>query len=107
MDETELQAAIDSKPGKKITVEHLKGCIAGQTFFHHGRLTICVLDLHNGFTVTGESACVDPANYDIEICRRIAWDNAFNKLWQLEGYLLRQQMHNRDRLFGKLTSDEG
>lgn len=53
-------------------------------------LTFCVLILKNGFTVTGESACASPENFDPEIGRKIARDNAVNKVWMLEGYLLKQ-----------------
>jgi hypothetical protein len=56
-------------------------------------LTICVITVANGFTVTGESACVDPANFNKEIGESIAYDNAFEKLWALEGYLLKQRLH--------------
>lgn len=55
-------------------------------------LTFCVLVLKNGFTVTGESACASPENFDAEIGRKIARDNAVNKIWQLEGYLLKQKL---------------
>lgn len=57
-------------------------------------LTFCVLVLRNGFTVTGESACASPENFDAEIGRKIARDNAVNKVWMLEGYLLKQQLHD-------------
>ena len=55
-------------------------------------LTICVLILRNGFTVTGESACASPENFDGELGRKIARQNAVNKIWPLEGYLLKQQL---------------
>lgn len=55
-------------------------------------LTFCVLVLRNGFTVTGESACASPENYDEEIGRKIARQNAVNKIWLLEGYLLKQRL---------------
>ncbi len=56
-------------------------------------LTFCVLVLKNGFTVTGESACASPENFDPEIGKRIAYDNARNKIWPLEGYLLKEKLH--------------
>ena len=62
----------------------------------HGELsllTFCVLRLKNGFTVTGESACASPENFDAEIGRKIARENAINKVWMLEGYLLKQHLH--------------
>lgn len=52
-------------------------------------LTFCVLVLRNGFTVTGESACASPENFDAEIGRKIARENAVQKVWPLMGYELR------------------
>ena len=59
-----------------------------------GLLTFCVLVLRNGFTVTGESACVSPENFDAEIGRRVARENAVNKMWPLLGYALMDKMTN-------------
>lgn len=56
-------------------------------------LTVCCLTLENGFTVTGESACASPENYNAEIGERIAFENARAKIWALEGYLLREKLH--------------
>jgi hypothetical protein len=55
-------------------------------------LTFCVLVLKNGFTVTGESACASPENFDAEIGRRIARANAVNKIWPLLGYELKTKL---------------
>jgi hypothetical protein len=57
-----------------------------------GLLTFCVLVLRNGFTVTGESACVSPENFDAQIGRNIALENAKQKIWALEGYLLKEKL---------------
>lgn len=56
-------------------------------------LTFCVMVLRNGFTVTGESACASPANFDEEIGRKIARQNAVNKIWPLLGFSLRDAIH--------------
>ena len=56
-------------------------------------LTFCVLLLRNGFTVTGESACASPENFDPELGRKIARTNAVNKVWPLMGYALKQRLH--------------
>ena len=56
-------------------------------------LTFCVLVLKNGFTVTGESACASPENFDAEIGRKIARQNAIQKVWPLMGYELRSKLH--------------
>ena len=55
-------------------------------------LTFCVLVLRNGFTVTGESACASPENFDAEIGRKIARANAVEKIWPLMGYELRSKL---------------
>lgn len=55
-------------------------------------LTFCVLVLKNGFTVTGESACAGPENFDAEIGRRIARENAVQKIWPLMGYELHSKL---------------
>ena len=55
-------------------------------------LTFCVLVLRNGFTVTGESACASPENFNAEIGRRIARENAVAKVWPLMGYELRSKL---------------
>ena len=52
--------------------------------------------LVSGFTVIGRGACVDPANFNIDIGRKIARKQVEDQLWQLEGYLL------QNRLIGKL-----
>ncbi len=57
-----------------------------------GLLTFCVLVLRNGFTVTGESACASPENFNSEIGRRIARENAVQKLWPLLGFRMRDKI---------------
>jgi len=56
-------------------------------------LTFCVLILSNGFTVTGESACASPENFDEEIGRKIARQKAVEKVWPLMGYELKSRLH--------------
>lgn len=55
-------------------------------------LSFCVLILRNGFTVTGESACASPENFDAEIGRKVAKANAVQKIWPLMGYALKEQL---------------
>ena len=57
-----------------------------------GLLTFCVLVLTNGFTVTGESACASPENFDAELGRKIARQNAVAKIWPLMGYALKNKL---------------
>ena len=59
-------------------------------------LTFCVLVLRNGFTVTGESACASPENFDAELGRKIARQNAVQKMWPLMGYALKEHLANQE-----------
>jgi len=102
-DEAAIEAEIQAK-GKtapRITPQQIDDTIAGEAYLNMGDatgvpalkvLTICTLILKNGFIVTGESACASPENYDAEIGRKIAHDNARNKIWALEGYRLRSEL---------------
>lgn len=65
----------------------------GETIDNLKLVTLCIIILENGFKVEGISACVDPANYNTNIGRECAYENAFEKIWQLEGYMLRQTMY--------------
>lgn len=103
--ESEIQAKGLAAP--RVTPDHIESIILAETYFtaadgaiatgddYHDSLallTFCVLTLQNGFTVTGESACASPENFDAEIGRKIARQNAVNKIWMLEGYLLKQKL---------------
>lgn len=58
-------------------------------------LTICTIRMVNGFTVIGYSACVDPENFNKDTGEELAYDNAFEKLWELEGYLLAERRYQQ------------
>ena len=55
-------------------------------------LTFCIIVLKNGFTVTGESACASPENFDADLGRKIARQNAVQKIWPLMGYALKNKL---------------
>ena len=63
------------------------------TILEDGRTTICNLYLENGFTVRGESACVSKENFNKDIGEQIALENAKEKVWELEGYLLAEDIY--------------
>jgi len=68
-------------------------------------LTFCVLVLKNGFTVTGESACASPENFDAAIGKQIARANAEQKIWPLMGYALKEMLHMITQTRGRPTAD--
>ena len=92
--ETELKAHQEKIGGKRVTLDALKASITKEEFhvFPGSQLTVCVLTLLNGFTVTGESACADPAMFNAEIGQKIARENAERKIWPLMGYALKEEM---------------
>jgi hypothetical protein len=95
MSDLDIEVEIQSKrlTAPRITPEQIECVIDGSEYaIFNGVLTICVLTLSNGFMVTGESACASPENFDADIGRRIAYDMAKQKIWALEGYLLKQQL---------------
>lgn len=55
-------------------------------------LTFCVLVMRNGFTVTGESACASPETFNADVGRKVARQNAVDKIWPLLGYELRTRL---------------
>jgi len=73
-------------------VNHAAKDIGGWVLGGTQLLTFCVLQLRNGFTVTGESACASPENFDAELGRKIARQNAVAKVWPLMGYELRSKL---------------
>lgn len=90
--EQDIQAKGLNAP--RLTPADIDATIVGEQYhvFPGTTLTVCCLQLKNGATVTGESACVSPANFDEQIGRNIARQNAREKIWQLEGYLLKQRL---------------
>lgn len=68
----------------------VQGCIGYECL---RLLTFCVIVLRNGFTVTGESACASPENFDADLGRKIARANAVNKIWPLLGFSLKEKLH--------------
>jgi len=80
----------------RITQANIESAIINEQYyvFEGTTFTVCLLTLKNGFNVSGESACASPENFDIEIGRKIARENAREKIWALEGYLLKERLYN-------------
>lgn len=81
-----------SKPAPKVTRELIEGKIASTEYVRSGVLTISIITMQNGFKITGISAPASAENFDQHVGETYAFDDAFKKLWQFEGYLLRQQL---------------
>jgi hypothetical protein len=79
-----------------VTREHIDSRIVSATYttLPSGKVVVCELTLQNGFTVRGESSVVDKSNFNVEIGKKISYQKAFDKIWELEGYLLQQELYN-------------
>lgn len=90
--EQEIQAKGLTAP--RVTPADLEAEVLADQFhvFPGTMLTVCCLTLRNGFTVTGESACASPENFDAELGRKIARQKAVEKLWPLLGFRLRDHL---------------
>jgi len=83
---------VATKTAPRVTENGIKDKIESVDYLHHGQLTIAIITMSNGFMVHGVSAPASPENFDPEVGKRYAFDNAFKQLWQLEGYLLREKL---------------
>ena len=97
--EIDIEKEINSKNlnAPRLTPEHIDSVIYSVEYhvFSGTNMTVCCLTLKNGFNVIGESACASPENYDKEIGEKIAFEKARNKIWELEGYLLKNNFYNK------------
>lgn len=99
-DETAIEAEIQAKGlnAPRLNPQMIDDTIVSEQYhvFPGTTLTVCALTLRNGFIVVGESAAASPQNFDRDIGRKIARENARNKIWPLEGYLLRSRLAAQD-----------
>lgn len=94
----ELEVKLSNRPAPRVTKDYIesriftKGCMSIDKL-GSPTVTMCNIVLDNGYSVRGESACVNPENYDRDIGERLAYDDAFKKLWPLFGFLLAETQH--------------
>lgn len=87
------QAAAAVAVAPRVTLEELESKIDREQYHvFDDVLTICVLTTKSGFHVTGESACASPENFNEELGKKFAREQAVRKLWGFEGYLLRDRL---------------
>lgn len=97
MNDNEIEQKIQDKglTAPRLTPDDINNVIVAEMYhvFPGTTTMVCCLVLKNGYTVTGESACISVENYDEEIGKQVARDNAVNKIWMLEGYLLKERLN--------------
>lgn len=92
---TEAESAANAT-APRVTLESMGAKIVKIEYLYHKHLTICILEMQNGFFVVGESAPASIANFDADLGRKFAYENAIRQLWKLEGYALRDRLSQED-----------
>lgn len=97
--EQEIEQEIQDKEllAPCLTPESIDSVIEGVDYyvFPGTTVTVCCLTLKNGFNVVGTSACASIENFDCQLGRKIAFADARDKIWALEGYLLKERLFNQ------------
>ena len=99
MSESDLEAEIQARGlnAPRLTPDHIDACIKYCEYWivPNTPTTVCAMILQNNFVLVGTSAAASMANFDEEIGRNIAYGNAREQIWNLEGYLLKQYLHTK------------
>lgn len=96
LEATDAAAAAVQKTPRRVTLDYLQSRIAQETYYHPHftpHMTICVLRMKNGFTVIGQSTPADPGNFNLELGKKLARENAIGHMWPLEGFLLCEEIY--------------
>lgn len=96
---TDDAAKAVQKTPNRVSLDSILMKITNEEYLHpqlHPHMTIAVITLENGFVVVGKSAPADEKNFDEKLGMQFAKDDAIRQVWQLEGYLLRQKLHERE-----------
>ena len=100
--EQELEKQINEKGlnAPRLTPSDIDAVIVGETYtiLPSGKVMVCELTLQNGFTVRGEAATVSKSNFNEDIGKSISRENARNKVWEVEGYLLQDKLWRESEL---------
>jgi len=88
----EAQAVLKTKEFPRVTEQAIEEKIDEVKYLRDGNTTICIILMRNGFKFIGSSTPASPSNFDEEVGKRYAYDNAFRQIWTHEGYLLRENM---------------
>lgn len=99
--ESEIEQEIKDKglTAPRLTPEKIDNTILTEQYyvFPGTCLTVCAMTLRNGFNTVGHSACADPTNFDDEIGKKLAREDARKRIWVLEGYLLKESLYQKQK----------
>jgi hypothetical protein len=82
---TENRVSLQSIQDKIVKVDYLNPEIAPQ-------MTVAFVKMSNGYIFVGKSSPADPANFDEELGKKFAYEDAVRQIWPVEGYLLSEKL---------------
>jgi len=91
LEATDNAAKAVQKTPNRASLDSLKGKIKSVEYIYpntHPTMTIAVVRVENGFSVVGKTAPADPENFNEELGRQFAYEDAVRQLWPLEAYLM-------------------
>ena len=100
-------ALVAALPERKVTKDFLEYEIDKVEYSRLGEtITHCTIITKSGFAFTGESACVDPNNFNQAIGEQVAYENAFEKMWTPYGFWLHKALAEFDNFQTSTGQDE-
>lgn len=91
-------AAAVQKTPNRVSIESIRAKFLRAEYIHPEiapHMTICIIEMDNGFFLVGKSTPADPANFNAELGAKFAAEDAERHAWPLEAYLLREKMTTR------------
>lgn len=85
----------DELVGDRVTPEMITAAILGHDFhvLPGTNITVCTIKLRNGYRVLGYNyGDIDPERHDRKRGEQAAYEMAREKIWELEGYALRERL---------------
>lgn len=93
----QAQAVVAGKTAPKVTKESIEARINSVSYLQHDHLTVCIIQMKNDFRVVGTAAPASIENFDPEVGKRYAYEDAFKQIWKFEGYLLCEEKYLASR----------
>jgi hypothetical protein len=93
----QAQQVVSTKTAPKVTIEHIASLVKDVAYISHDTTTVAILTVENGFKFIGTSTPASAENFDREVGKRYAYDNAIKQIWTHEGYLLRELLHQSEK----------
>lgn len=90
-DEDNTSTSVDDSV-KKETIDNILSQTLISVEKYGDKTTILKATLPNGFVVVESSSCVDPKNFNMSIGEQICMKKLEDKIWELEGYKLQNEL---------------